>query len=125
MFDLEQFLSTKLNRKSADGKARVLAFLNHADSVAENYSPTKLAADAAKIIDLKGDQLDAVMQILAYAGILVPREGPNYFIEWIRPADHPVGNPRSRWSYPFGHWKGADRVNWHSVEYWFPGIKTA
>lgn len=70
------------------------------------------------------DARQQVLEILGSCGVLQPKSRPlvtGRFFFLDKDQFHPHFHTRD-WAYPVSWWTGADGVNEHAVEFWFPKL---
>lgn len=75
----------------------------------------------AKVIKSNKEEREILIQILAYCGILQPKDQIGFFDSFVN-ADERVLPPVSKidWTYPACWWRGKDGVNGNSMKHYFP-----
>ncbi len=121
LFDLTEFL--KLPEIKATDKD--VSILRGIIKIIESLPATARPRDVEKAISAhiksSKSERDILIQILAYCGILQPKNRTGFFQEYTKPCERehrPVN--KLDWNYPISWWQGSDGVNYEALKYYFP-----
>lgn len=124
-FDLECFAGANIRQPMPQDKALLKQIFITADAMPADSRISSLEKAIGDIIVSNKSERCVLIEILGYAGILVPVGLPNYyaqFVDYNQRERTPWG--KDDWAYPVQLWRGSDGVCWEAVDFWFPGLRT-
>jgi hypothetical protein len=84
--------------------------------------PSDLEASLRGLFPSNAWERRTAIQILGYAGILIPRNRPTFWGEYPLGTEREGPRNTNDWSYPVRWWTGADGINRDAVAFWFPAL---
>jgi hypothetical protein len=84
--------------------------------------PAELEKSLRGLLPSNRSERRILIEILALAGILIPKNRPTFWGEYPLQVDREFPHKpwKTDWRYPVVWWKGADGVNRDAVAFWFP-----
>lgn len=122
-FDLEQFNKLEFNPPGEPDlkiMRQILAVIQGCEAQA---GPRDLEKRLAKVVVSNKAEREVLIQILAYCGILQPRDQASYFQSFV-PAARRTLPPVHKidWTYPVCWWRGSDGINLDALRDYFPAL---
>jgi hypothetical protein len=122
-FDLELFSQLEEMRPTEQDWDLLRIILRLARDQSADARPSDLERAIGKVMPSNKSERRQMMQILAYSGVLHPRNQSSLF-DTFTPSSARNMPPAAKldWSYPMAWWRGTDGVRADAISYWFPDI---
>ena len=120
-FDLEQFVSDKIQKPILEDFEIFDSIIKSARSIEENTRPNDLEKAISKIFPSNKDERRVLIEILGFCGILQPQKQQGFFesfVNYNKREERPVN--KIDWAYPVSWWRGSDGVNNDALTFFFP-----
>lgn len=87
------------------------------------FARPKHVEEAIKgIIPSNSSERRTLINILGYAGILIPKGRPTFWNGYPTVRERTAPPEKNDWRYPVVWWRGEDGVNSEALEFWFPKL---
>jgi hypothetical protein len=121
-FDLKLFAMTEKATPTNEDLALLRQIIEIASQLPAEARVRDLEKAMAKVLKSNKAEREELIEMLAYCGILQPKGRPGFFDSFVNDDERSLPSVGD-WTYPVCWWRGADGVNKHALEHYFPGLK--
>jgi hypothetical protein len=119
-FDLGRFAETQPLKPTVEDRAVLKAILDVARNADAKLISAKLQKEIAPLVAGNKDVRGKLLEILGIAGVLVPKDYPNFFDSFV--GFEEINESYGDEEYPVCWWRGSDGVNDKAVKFWWPRL---
>jgi hypothetical protein len=122
--DIEWFSAMPHPKPKDQDLAILKAVINKISQLADNARPGSIEKALVGLFPSNAWERRTVVDILGFAGILIPRGRPTFWQEYPIYVEREQPAGKNDWHYPVLWWTGSDGINPEALKYWFPNVKS-